>query len=68
MIGFERSVYTFDEPRGIDPNRDIRLVKEDNRLTEQNFEVVIGLASAPNFTAAIQPFDFLLNSRVVLRP
>lgn len=57
VIGFNQTSYTFDEPNRL-IFKDVVLVKENNRTTEQTFDVQINLAVSSGDRSATEGFDF----------
>ena len=66
VIGFERRIFYTNEPPGPFPSpfNEIRLVKENNVLTEQTFQVDITVQMPVNYTAATARDFFLLTGGV----
>ena len=58
MIGFNQSRFEFDEPEGL-VNQFIYLVKEDDKPTEQTFDVQVNFI--PSSPEAKTPEDFSIN-------
>ena len=58
QIGFAQPVYSLNEPDFETINRDIILVREGGRLSEQTFQVTVSVSGTTNIPAATLQFQF----------